>query len=117
MSSAPVSVSDAFESSAVALSLNPGRALSLRPREAGRLRICQGRAWVTLGVPGGLSPSTSGDSFLAAGESLWVPAGSRLVMESLPTAGADGAVRFDWVQCGRERAVRRGAGLRAATAA
>lgn len=63
--------------------LGAGEAIALHPREAGRFVVLRGRAWVTLGD--GL------DHVLAAGASLSVPAGARVVAE----AWGD-AVAFDW---------------------
>lgn len=63
--------------------LGAGEAIALHPREAGRFQVRRGRAWVTLGD--GL------DHVLAAGASLSVPAGARLVAEAW---GAD--LGFDW---------------------
>jgi hypothetical protein len=75
--------------------LDARRAMTLRPQVASRLHITQGRAWVTLGVPHQGAGNESGDVMLAAGESLRVPAGARLVMEPWQPASA-GPVRFDW---------------------
>lgn len=75
--------------------LDARRAMTLRPQLASRLHITQGRAWVTLGVPHQGAGNESGDVMLAAGESLLVPAGARLVIEPWQPASA-GPVRFDW---------------------
>ncbi len=73
--------------------LAPGRALSLRPREAGVLRIRQGRAWATLDErPRGHGPD-AGDYFLLAGEQLAVQPGRHLVIESLD----HGILGFEWL--------------------
>lgn len=75
--------------------LDVRRAMTLRPQVPSRLHITQGRAWVTLGLPHEGAGNESGDVMLAAGESLAVPAGARLVMEPWqPTSAAP--VRFDW---------------------
>lgn len=76
--------------------LHPGCALSLRPRDSAVLRLRRGRVWVTLGVPGTASPAGSGDHFLQAGDALLVPAGLRLVMESLDARADAPPVCFDW---------------------
>lgn len=75
--------------------LDVRRAMTLRPQVPSRLHITEGRAWVTLGVPHEGAGNESGDVMLAAGESLVVPAGARLVMEPWQPASA-GPVRFDW---------------------
>jgi hypothetical protein len=74
--------------------LDARRAMSLRPQVPSRLHITQGRAWVTLGQAHQGAGNESGDLVLAAGESLAVPAGARLVME--PWQPGAGPVRFDW---------------------
>jgi hypothetical protein len=77
--------------------LDARRAMTLRPHVASRLQITQGQAWVTLGVPHQGAGNESGDHMLGAGDSLFVPAGARLVMEPWQSAGAGaGPVRFDW---------------------
>lgn len=86
--------------------LDARRAMTLRPQVSSRLHITQGRAWVTLGLPHRGSGKESGDVVLAAGESLSVPAGARLVMEPWQPASA-GPVRFDWCAEPQDRAVRR----------
>ena len=75
--------------------LDARRAMTLRPHVPSRLQITQGRAWVTLGLPHEGAGNESGDHMLAAGESLVVPAGVRLVMEPWQPS-SDGAVRFEW---------------------
>lgn len=97
--SAPLSLvsSDRAASTASACGwrLDARRAMTLRPHVPSRLRITQGQAWVTLGLPHRGAGNESGDHVLAAGESLVVPAGARLVMEPWQPANA-GPVRFDW---------------------
>lgn len=75
--------------------LDVRRAMTLRPQVPSRLHITEGRAWVTLGMPHEGAGNVSGDVMLAAGESLAVPAGARLVMEPWQPVSA-GPVRFDW---------------------
>lgn len=75
--------------------LDARRAMTLRPHVPSRLQITQGRAWVTLGLPHTGAGNESGDHMLAAGDSLVVPAGARLVMEPWEPA-SEGPVRFDW---------------------
>jgi len=74
--------------------LDARRAMSLRPQVPSRLHITQGRAWVTLGQSPKGAGNESGDLVLNAGESLAVPAGTRLVME--PWQSGAGPVRFEW---------------------
>lgn len=95
-------------------SLPAHHALSLRPAIDRELHIASGRVWVTLQashasvVPHQLpegewvwpAPQTSapfGDQVLQAGDRLWIPAGSHVVMEAWALAGAVDPVRFDWV--------------------
>ena len=85
------------------LNLIPGRALSLRPREAGVLRVAQGQVWATLDSPHTGHGNESGDYFLRSGERLAVRAGQHLVVESW------GEVRE--TQLYFERGARRLAGL------
>ena len=74
--------------------LDARRAMSLYPRVPSRLHIIQGCAWVTLGRAHEGAGNESGDLVLAAGESLVVPAGARVVME--PWQSGAGPLRFDW---------------------
>jgi hypothetical protein len=75
--------------------LMPGRAISLRPREAGLLRIAHGQVWATVNGPRAGHGKAVGDQFLQAGQSLPVGAGQRLVFE--PRGGANEApVYFEW---------------------
>ncbi len=74
--------------------LDARRAMSLRPRVRSRLHIIQGRAWVTLGQAHDGAGNEPGDLVLAAGESLVVPAGARVVMEPWQSDAAP--LRFDW---------------------
>jgi len=87
--------------------LNPGRALSLHPREHGVLAIAQGRVWVTLrgpslaGLPADLRsdlPMCLADYVLHAGERLVVAPGQHVVMEAWSPSGTPPeAVAFEWV--------------------
>jgi hypothetical protein len=69
--------------------LAPGRAISLRPREAGQLRIAHGLVWATFDGPHYGPLNDPGDHIVGAGEQLRVEAGQRLVIEAwnaaLPT--------------------------------
>ncbi len=77
--------------------LSAGRAMSLSPKAVSVLRVRRGAVWVTLGEPSGLSPQTAGDLVLKDGEFIVVPAGARLVMQSLAPAHDDDRVFFDWM--------------------
>jgi Protein of unknown function (DUF2917) len=79
--------------------LAPAQALALRPKQSSTIRITGGSAWITLG--------DGCDYFLKAEQELHVPAGSRLVIESMRE---DGVVKFDWqlaIETGRERSAAR----------
>ncbi|KJA11244.1 hypothetical protein RP29_07065 [Acidovorax temperans] len=70
--------------------LPPGRALSLKPRESGVLRIAQGRVWLT-----GAAPAQ--DLVLQAGDALAVAVGQHLVLEPWGWPGeCDAPVLFQW---------------------
>jgi hypothetical protein len=80
--------------------LPAAQALALRPKEPSSIRITCGTAWVTIddGV----------DYFLAAGQEITAPAGSRVVMESMQPGGQ---LKFDWqpvMQARKERSALRG---------
>jgi hypothetical protein len=75
--------------------LAEGVAISLRPARAGQLRVLSGRAWITLGGPYAGRGNELGDQFVAAGSSLAVAPGARLVMESAPAASGR-PLRYDW---------------------
>lgn len=59
------------------------KAITLEVKNAGALRVSQGRVWVTLGD--GVLPRDQhyGDVFLDAGQELIVAKGQRLVLESM----------------------------------
>lgn len=75
----------------------PGRALSLMPRVPSQLQVVRGQAWVTwvVGrtVTAGTDPAPQRDVFLQAGQTLDIPAGAHLVMESLDRQAS---LDFDW---------------------
>ncbi len=75
--------------------LEAGRALTLRPRESGVLRIAQGRIWVTMDGPRHGHANESGDLFLMPGRGMVVQAGQRLVIESWGQERA-GMAWFSW---------------------
>lgn len=59
-----------------------GRAITLRPREAGILRVAHGQVWATFDGPHGGPPTDLGDHVIGAGDELKVRAGQRLVVEA-----------------------------------
>jgi hypothetical protein len=73
--------------------LDAKRAVTLRPREDGVLRIAHGRVWLTFDGPHAGALNDSGDRVLGAGERVVVKAGRRIVLES-----TDGALPafFSW---------------------
>lgn len=75
--------------------LAPGRAISLRPRHVGMLRMTQGRVWATLDGPQQGAGNESGDHFLQPGQRLLVGAGQHLVLEPWREPGAAPAC-FEW---------------------
>jgi Protein of unknown function (DUF2917) len=80
--------------------LAPAQALALRPKQSSTIRITCGSAWVTI--------NDGCDYFLTSEQTLRVPAGSRVVMESLRK---DGVLKFDWQPASvasRERSTLRG---------
>ncbi len=62
--------------------LEGGRAVALRPREDGLLRIAHGGVWLTFDGPHAGPLNDLGDRVLGAGEQVPVRAGQRLVLES-----------------------------------
>lgn len=75
--------------------LSHGCALTMLAGQAGELRVAHGRVWVTF-ADAYLDPKVrAGDYFLEAGESLALPAGSAVVMESF-VAGQASAAYFSW---------------------
>lgn len=62
--------------------LAAGQALTLRARQAGRLRVTQGRLWLTVGDAAQDGRVRAGDHFLQSGESLALAAGQTVVLES-----------------------------------
>ena len=74
--------------------LEAGRALTLRPRSSGVLRIADGRVWVTMDTLRE-GDQAAGDLFLVPGRGLVVQAGQRVVIES---SGMDRqmAAYFSW---------------------
>ena len=72
--------------------LEPGQALSLRPGEAGVVRIGRGRIWGTLDGPHQGPGNDRGDMVLEAGDALLLRPGRRLVLEDWGGAGS----AFSW---------------------
>ncbi len=62
--------------------LAAGRALTLRPREQGVLRVAHGQMWATFDGPHAGPLNAQGDHVLGAGGELRVRAGQRLVLEA-----------------------------------
>jgi hypothetical protein len=62
--------------------LGAGRAITLRPKEDGVLRIAHGRLWATFDGPHGGPPNDQGDEILGVGDQLRLRAGQRLVVEA-----------------------------------
>ena len=85
--------------------LQSGRAITLLSKGGGQLRIARGRVWATLGSAHGkhnlwrAAPlelcATAKDYFLNAGDTLVIPHGTRVVMESMRYP-QDLPVAFDW---------------------
>jgi hypothetical protein len=73
--------------------LGAGRAMTLRPREAGTLRVARGRIWATQDGPHGGVLDESGDQVLGAGEQLSLRPGQRLVVEAW---SAQAPAYFSW---------------------
>ena len=76
--------------------LAASRAMAMCPRKPSTLRVTQGQAWVTLTGPHAGHGNERGDVFLQAGQTLHIPAGQRVVLESLGNPGS-APVRFDWL--------------------
>lgn len=62
--------------------LAAGRAVTLRPRKPGVLKIAHGQMWVTVDGPHAGAANALGDHVLAPGEALQIQAGQRIVIES-----------------------------------
>ena len=76
--------------------LPAGRALTVRARQAGVLRITQGRVWITFSHADKDLRVPAGDYFCSAGESLALAAGQAVVMESWSAGEGGGAAAFSW---------------------
>lgn len=75
--------------------LAKGRAVTLRPRTAGVLRVISGRAWATLDVSRHTPLLETGDHFVALGHDLQLRAGQRVVVEAWPHKGQD-EIKLQW---------------------
>ena len=63
--------------------LQPGRALTLRLKTAGELRLAHGSAWVTFAGAANDATAVAGDHFLNAGQALRFQSGQTVVLEAL----------------------------------
>jgi hypothetical protein len=82
--------------------LEPGRALTLHPSEAGELRVAQGRLWATLDGPHSGSLLGLGDLVLEPGAPLHLRAGQSVVIEP---ADHDAPAFFAWELAVQDRVV------------
>jgi hypothetical protein len=73
--------------------LPAGRAVTLQPREAGRLKVAHGQLWATYDGPHPGVLEEAGDLVIGVGEELPLHAGQRLVIE--PWNG-DSPAYFSW---------------------
>ena len=76
--------------------MEPQEVLSLFPRAPALVRVTHGRIWATLNGPHSGPANAWGDVLLESGQVLQVPAGQRLVLESLAGRG-EAAACFDWL--------------------
>ena len=76
--------------------LAKGKAVTLRPRTAGVLRVVSGRAWATVDVFRHTPLLETGDHFVALGHDLQLRAGQRVVVEAWPHKGQD-VIQLQWV--------------------
>ena len=72
----PAHVSERFK-------LSTHRALTMRPKSSGVLRVTQGSAWVTFNDAANDASVQAGDHFLNSNQDLHIKAGQVLVMEAL----------------------------------
>jgi hypothetical protein len=82
--------------------LEPGRALTLHPSEAGELRVARGRLWATLDGPHSGSLRGLGDLVVEPGASLRLRAGQRVVIEP---ADSKSPAFFAWELVAQPRVV------------
>ena len=76
--------------------MEPQEVLSLFPRSPAVVRVTHGCIWATLSGSRSVLANAWGDVFLEPGQVLQVPAGQRLVLESLAGRG-EAAACFDWL--------------------
>ena len=88
------------------LILAPARAITLRTREAGCLRVHMGRVWLTLDGPHAGPANDHGDMFLSEGDELTLAAGQRVVMES-SGATATLPASYEWLPASGDGFARR----------
>jgi len=86
--------------------LAAGRAMSLRPREAGVLRVAQGRIWATFDGPHRGPLNDLGDQILDPGDVLRLRGGQGLVIEAWD-AQAPAFFSWDWLPDPAPRAAPR----------
>ena len=70
-----------------------GKALTLRPRKTGTLKVLQGSLWLTFDGPHAAEAGNSGDIVMDLGDRLPVKAGQRVIVESLRRGEVS---YFDW---------------------
>ncbi|HYW56136.1 MAG TPA: DUF2917 domain-containing protein [Polaromonas sp.] len=75
--------------------LAEGRALTLRPAEAGELRVAHGMVWVTFDQGPFDDSARGGDHFFGVGESIRLLPGQALVVEAWG-GGKDSIAYFSW---------------------
>jgi hypothetical protein len=73
--------------------LAAGHVMTLRPGQAGVLRVARGRLWATCDGPHAGPLNGLGDRILHAGDALRLRAGQRWVLEAW---SRESAARFDW---------------------
>ncbi len=86
--------------------LPQGRAVTLKRRTAGVLRVVRGRAWATLDVSRHTPLAETGDHFVAQGHDLQLRAGQRVVVEAWGYKGQDG-IQLQWVSAPEHCAANR----------
>ena len=91
-----ISLGQASKAAVGGWTLEAARAVAMCPRKPSVLQVTQGEVWVTLTGPHAGHGNERGDVFLQAGQTLHIPSGQRVVLESLGKPG-DLPVRFDWV--------------------